>query len=65
MKLIVLAEKNLVSDHTSMAVRRYHTLSEDTIPLTEDSYWSLFIVYSHILDPGLVKTVTGDIGLFN
>ena len=44
----------LLSDRTIMGVRRYQTLSEDTIHPTEHNYWSVFIVNNYILDPGLV-----------
>ena len=44
----------LLSDRTIMGVRRYQTLSEDTIHTTEHYYWSVFIVNNYILDPGLV-----------
>ena len=43
-----------LSDRTIMGVRRYQTLSEDTIHPTEHYYWSAFIVNNYILDPGLV-----------
>ena len=32
----------LLFDHTIMGVRRYQTLSEDTIHPTEHYYWSVF-----------------------
>ena len=44
----------LLSDRTIMCVRRYQTLSEDTIHPTEHYYWSVFIVNNYILDPSLV-----------
>ena len=44
----------LLSDRTVMCVRRYQTLSEDTIHPTEQYYWSVFKVNNYILDPGLV-----------
>ena len=44
----------LLSDRTIMCVRRYQTLSEDTIHPTEHYYWSGFKVNDYILDPGLV-----------
>ena len=44
----------LFSDRTILGVRRYQTLSEDTIHTTEHYYWSVFIVNNYILDPGLV-----------
>ena len=44
----------LLSDRTIMGVRRYQTLSEDTIPSTEHYYWSVFKENNYILDPGLV-----------
>ena len=44
----------LLSDRTIMGVRRYQTLSENTIHPTEHNYWSVFIVNNYILDPGLV-----------
>ena len=44
----------LLSDRTIMGVRRYQTLSENTIHPTEHYYWSVFIVNNYILDPGLV-----------
>ena len=44
----------LLSDRTIMGVRRYQTLSENSIHPTEHYYWSVFIVNNYILDPGLV-----------
>ena len=44
----------LLSDRTTMGVRRYQTLSEDTIHLTAHYYWSVLIANNYILDPGLV-----------
>ena len=44
----------LLSDRTIMGVRRYQTLSEDTIHPTEHYYWPVFIVNNYILDPGLM-----------
>ena len=44
----------LLSDRTIMGVRRYQTLSENTIHPTEHYYWSVLIVNNYILDPGLV-----------
>ena len=49
-----LGQIMLVSDRTIMGVRRYRTLSEDTIHPTEHYYWSVFIVNNYILDPGLL-----------
>ena len=49
-----LGQIMLVSDRTIMGVRRYQTLSEDTIHPTEHYYWSVFIVNNYILDPGLL-----------
>ena len=49
-----LGQIMLLSDRTIMGVRRYQTLSEDTIHPTENYYWSVFIVHNNILDPGLV-----------
>ena len=49
-----LGQIMLLSDRTIMGVRRYQTLSEDTIHPTEHYYWSVFIVKNYILDPGLV-----------
>ena len=44
----------LLSDRTIIGVRRYQTLSENTIHPTEHYYWSVFIGNNYILDPGLV-----------
>ena len=54
--LVVIHTKQirLLSDRTITGVRRYQTLSEDTIHPTEHYYWSVFIVNNYIQDPGLV-----------